>query len=148
MSLKRCKRLEINSIIPDRENVQKAAKIGQILILQFFGSFLSLEWSDSSLVFCIILGILRHKFRVPTKGTLGNFHFWPLKGPCPFWWALCYVDISSSFPMYNCTEHSWGKEIFYYPSLENFEPPYYLSLFIITSSHCVMLNRFLHSNLK
>ena len=32
-------RLEINPIIPDRENVQKLANICQILILQFFGSF-------------------------------------------------------------------------------------------------------------
>ena len=36
---KRCKRLEINPIILDRENVKKLAKIGHILILQFFGSF-------------------------------------------------------------------------------------------------------------
>ena len=30
---------------------------------------------ESSLVFCIFLGILRHKFRVPTRHTLKNFFF-------------------------------------------------------------------------
>ena len=59
------------------------AKFCQILILQFFGSFffsfLSQEGSDSSLVFCIFSGSLRHKYRVPTRHTLKNF-FWPFKG--------------------------------------------------------------------
>ena len=47
------------------------------ILWQFFFSFLSQEWSDSSLVFCIFSGFLRHKFRVPTRHTLKNFkrHF-------------------------------------------------------------------------
>ena len=63
-----------------------------------FGRFLSPGWSDSFLVFCIFSGILRHKFRVPTWGTLRKFYFWPIKGPWPFWGALSKVvfDVSGS----------------------------------------------------
>ena len=54
-------------IIPDLENVQKLSKNDQIWILQFLSSF----WAFSKpRVFCILPGILRHKFRVPTRYTL------------------------------------------------------------------------------
>ena len=46
-----------------------------------FERFLSPGWSDLCLVFCIVSGILRHKFRVPTKGTLEDF-FFTYKGVC------------------------------------------------------------------
>ena len=46
-----------------------------------FERFLSPGWSDLCLVFCIVSGILRHKFRVPTKGTLVDF-FFTYKGVC------------------------------------------------------------------
>ena len=45
-----------------------------------FWRFLSPGWSDWVLVFCSVSGILRHKFRVPTKGTLKTKIFWPTKG--------------------------------------------------------------------
>ena len=35
------------------------------------------DWIHFS-VFCIFSGILRHKFRVPTRCTLRNFYFWPI----------------------------------------------------------------------
>ena len=43
--------------------------------LTVFGRFLSPGGSDQFLVFCIVPGVSRHKFRVPTKGTLKEFFF-------------------------------------------------------------------------
>ena len=40
-----------------------------------FERFLSPGRSDLCLVFCIVSGIKRHKFKVPTKGTLVDFFF-------------------------------------------------------------------------
>ena len=40
---------------------------------QIFLHFLSLDSSDSALLFCIFLSTLRQKFRVPTTHTLKNF---------------------------------------------------------------------------
>ena len=42
---------------------------------------------------------------------------------------LCRYELQCEdlyiFPMYNGTEHSWGPEIFHFPSLKNYEPPLY-----------------------
>ena len=46
------------------------------------GRFLSSGRSDWILVFCFVSGIPRHKFRVPTKGTLKTKIFQPTKGFC------------------------------------------------------------------
>ena len=43
--------------------------------------FLSLDWSDSSIVYYIFLGTLRQKLRVPTTHTVKKF-FRPYKGGC------------------------------------------------------------------
>ena len=71
----------------DHPRQRKRPKTGKILpnsnfalFLAVFWSFLGPEWSDSSLVFCICSGSLRHKFRVPTRHTLKKFFFWPFKG--------------------------------------------------------------------
>ena len=58
-------------------------KITIFQFLQFsavFGRFLRPCWSDWLLVICSVSGISRHKFRVPTKGTLKTKIFWPTKG--------------------------------------------------------------------
>ena len=91
-----------------------------ILVILFFlvlGPFLSQGWSDSFLVFCIFSGILRHKFRVPTRGTLENFYFWPIKGPWPFWRALGgskttskynFIDRQVELSSAKLSRSSWG----------------------------------------
>ena len=97
-----------------------------------FGRFFSLGWSDSFLVFCIFLNILRHKFRVPTRCNLKNFLTYKealdiLDGPCAVakrfcdrkgagqksglhsWAPLPLVSWSSSwshFPLLNL-KHMW-----------------------------------------
>ena len=55
-------------------------EIKNLYFSSVFWRFLSPGWSDWALVFCSVSGILRHKFRVPTKGTLKTKIFWPTKG--------------------------------------------------------------------
>ena len=73
----------------DHPGLRKHKKTGEKWFFFFgFGPFLSLGWSESILVFCIFPGILRHKFRVSTRGTYRNFYLGPIKGPWLFWRAL------------------------------------------------------------
>ena len=62
------------------KNCWKHAKIQIGSSSVVFGRFLSSGWSDWILVFCSVSGILRHKFRIPTKGTLKTKIFKPVKG--------------------------------------------------------------------
>ena len=53
-----------------RQKTVKNQSNSYFVVFVVFGRFLSLEGSDSPLVFCILSGTLRHKFRVPTRHTL------------------------------------------------------------------------------
>ena len=61
------------------KNYWKRSKYEFGQFLTVFGRFLSLDWSDWFLVFCICPGTSRHKFRVPTRHTLKKF-FRPYEG--------------------------------------------------------------------
>ena len=52
------------------KNSEKRPTFILINFLWFLAFFFSPGWSDSF-----------HKFWVPTRGTLRNFYFWPIKGP-------------------------------------------------------------------
>ena len=62
-----------------------------------FGLFLGSHWSDWAQTFFIESGISRHKFRVPTRGTLKHldFYFYPLWPPLEkyFWLENYILDI-------------------------------------------------------
>ena len=49
-------------------------------ISEHFGSFLWTGWSDWADSFCIVPGVSRHKFRVPTSYNSDNFEIWTLRG--------------------------------------------------------------------
>ena len=62
------------------KNGWNRTKFDYIQFSTVFERFLSPGRSDLCFVLCIMSGILRHKFRVPTKGTLEEFFFWLKKG--------------------------------------------------------------------
>ena len=70
----------------DHHVMRKCPKTAEIIqsfftkFLTVLERFLSPGRSDLCLVFCIVSGISRHKFRVPTKGTLEEFFFSTCKG--------------------------------------------------------------------
>ena len=64
------------------KTAKKLQELENCYFSSVFWGFLSPGWSEWVLVFCSVSGILRHKFRVPTKGTLKTKVFWPING---FW---------------------------------------------------------------
>ena len=76
----RCKRLEINLIIPDWENTKIPSKIIQIQILPFSGQFRVFSQTRGIRFTCSVLHLLRHletQVKVPTRHLYTNLgHFW------------------------------------------------------------------------
>ena len=70
------------------KNCWNNAKFDFTQFLTVFERFLSPGRSDLCLVFCIVSGVSRHKFRVPTKGTLEEFFFRLIKGSGRTLWLI------------------------------------------------------------
>ena len=90
-----CKRNRFNPITLPRENVQNMVRFCCFRPTStysnnsaHFGRFLRTWWSDWSDSFCIVPGVLRHKFRVPTTYYCENFEFPLIGGPTPLWGGL------------------------------------------------------------
>ena len=88
LSLAGCKRLDKNPILLGWEICRKLSKIKLCIMSAVFGRFLITWWSDQLFVFCIVSGVSRHKFRVPTKGTLEEFFFRLIKGSGRTLWLI------------------------------------------------------------
>ena len=88
LSLAGCKRLDKNPILLGWEICRKLSKIKLCIMSAVFGRFLITWWSDQLFVFCIVSGVSRHKFRVPTKGTLEDFFSRLIKGSGRTLWLI------------------------------------------------------------
>jgi hypothetical protein len=79
--------MQRESALSDHPARRKRPKCGPIVLFQIypniyehFGRFLWTGWLDQADSFCIVPGVPRHKFRVPTSYKSENFEMWSLSG--------------------------------------------------------------------